>query len=104
MIGIDTATNLVHLNDSGTKDGKDEQVPLKLFLQAWATSDERVVVTTYGSNAISTADSGQHPGTYAGSAVRRSCIWMMHKVIRLAVSKPIAPVTAGSVPTAGPRQ
>ena len=46
VIGIDTATNLVHLNDSGTKDGKDEQVPLKLFLQAWATSDERVVVTT----------------------------------------------------------
>jgi hypothetical protein len=45
VTGIDTANNVVHLNDSGIKTGKDEQVPLKLFLQAWATSDERVVVT-----------------------------------------------------------
>jgi hypothetical protein len=46
VTGIDTANNLVHLNDSGIKSGKDEQVPLALFLQAWETSGEFVVTTT----------------------------------------------------------
>ena len=46
VTGIDTANNIVHLNDSGIKTGKDEQVPLSLFLQAWETGDEMVVTTT----------------------------------------------------------
>jgi hypothetical protein len=46
VTGIDTVNNVVHLNDSGTKDGRDEQVPLALFVKAWNTSNQRVVVTT----------------------------------------------------------
>jgi hypothetical protein len=46
VTGIDTANNVVHLNDSGTPKGKDEQVPLSLFMQAWETSNEGVVTTT----------------------------------------------------------
>ena len=46
VTGIDTANNVVHLNDSGIKTGKDEQVPLSLFLKAWETGDEMVVTTT----------------------------------------------------------
>ena len=46
VTGIDTANNLVHLNDSGIKTGKDEQVPLALFMQAWDTSGEFVITTT----------------------------------------------------------
>jgi Peptidase_C39 like family len=45
VTGIDTVNNIVHLNDSGIKTGKDEQVPLNLFLKAWETSNERVVTT-----------------------------------------------------------
>jgi hypothetical protein len=46
VTGVDTANNVVHLNDSGTKKGRDEQIPLALFLKAWDTSNERIVVTT----------------------------------------------------------
>ncbi|HTQ22392.1 hypothetical protein [Mycobacterium sp.] len=46
VTGIDTANNIVHLNDSGTPKGKDEQVPLALFMQAWETGNEMVVTTT----------------------------------------------------------
>jgi hypothetical protein len=46
ITGIDTANNVVHLNDSGIKTGKDEQIPLTLFLQAWETGNETVVTTT----------------------------------------------------------
>jgi hypothetical protein len=46
VTGVDTANNVVHLNDSGTKKGRDEQIPLALFLQSWDTSNERIVVTT----------------------------------------------------------
>jgi hypothetical protein len=49
VTGVDTANNVVHLNDSGNKDGKDgkdEQIPLALFVKAWDTSNELVVVTT----------------------------------------------------------
>ena len=46
VTGVDTANNVVHLNDSGNKDGKDEQIPLALFLKAWDTSDEFLIVTT----------------------------------------------------------
>jgi hypothetical protein len=46
MTGIDTANNIVHLNDSGDPEGRDEQVPLELFLKSWATSGDLVIVTT----------------------------------------------------------
>jgi hypothetical protein len=46
VTGVDTAKNIVHLNDSGTEKGKDEQVSLELFLKAWDTSNERITVTT----------------------------------------------------------
>jgi hypothetical protein len=46
VTGVDTANNIVHLNDSGTSDGRDEQVPLKLFVESWDISNELMVVTT----------------------------------------------------------
>lgn len=46
VTGVDTARNVVHLNDSGTPEGKDEQIPLQLFAQAWATSHNFLIVTT----------------------------------------------------------
>ncbi|WP_156690007.1 C39 family peptidase [Mycobacterium sp. Marseille-P9652] len=46
VTGIDTANNVVHLNDSGDPKGRDEQIPLGLFVKAWDTSNELVVVTT----------------------------------------------------------
>lgn len=45
VTGVDTAHNIVHLNDSGTPDGRDEQVPIMLFVEAWDTSNELMVVT-----------------------------------------------------------
>ncbi len=44
VIGIDTNAGVVHLNDSGAKDGRDEQVPIATFEAAWATSDNFAVV------------------------------------------------------------
>ena len=41
----DTAKGVVHLNDSGTPDGRDEQIPLALFMKAWDSSNELMVVT-----------------------------------------------------------
>ena len=45
VIGIDTKARVVHLNDSGIKHGRDEQVDLAAFEKAWATSDSFAVVT-----------------------------------------------------------
>ena len=45
VIGVDTATGMVHLNDSGSEDGRDEQVPIAVFVQSWATSDNQMTVT-----------------------------------------------------------
>jgi len=36
---------VVHLNDSGSKAGRDEQVWIATFEQAWKTSDNFAVVT-----------------------------------------------------------
>ena len=46
VTGVDTANNVVHLNDSGTPEGRDEQIPMALFVQAWDASNELMVVTT----------------------------------------------------------
>jgi hypothetical protein len=45
VIGIDTRAGVVHLNDSGTKAGRDEQVSIGTFEEAWGASDNFAVVT-----------------------------------------------------------
>jgi predicted double-glycine peptidase len=46
VTGIDTNSNVVHVNDSGITGGRDEQVSIATFQQAWATSDDFAVVTS----------------------------------------------------------
>jgi hypothetical protein len=43
VTAVDTAKGIVHLNDSGTDDGCDEQVPLATFEKAWV--DHGMLVT-----------------------------------------------------------
>ena len=45
VTGIDTNANVVHVNDSGTMTGRDEQVSIATFQRAWAASDDFAVVT-----------------------------------------------------------
>lgn len=45
VTGVDTASGVVHLNDSGTSNGRDEKIPLDLFARAWATSHYFLVFT-----------------------------------------------------------
>ena len=45
VTGIDTKAGVVHLNDSGIKTGRDEQIPIATFQKAWATSHNSAVVT-----------------------------------------------------------
>ena len=45
VTGIDTTDGVVHLNDSGIEDGRDEQVSIETFAAAWATSDNTMIVT-----------------------------------------------------------
>jgi hypothetical protein len=45
VTGVDTRTGIVHLNDSGTPNGRDEQIPMATFAQAWATGDDLLIVT-----------------------------------------------------------
>jgi hypothetical protein len=45
VTGVDTRTDLVHLNDSGIPAGRDEQIPLTTFTQAWGTSNNQLIVT-----------------------------------------------------------
>jgi Peptidase_C39 like family len=45
VTGVDTGANIVHLNDSGTPDGRNERIPLATFSQAWETSDDLLIVT-----------------------------------------------------------
>jgi hypothetical protein len=46
VTGVDTAAGVVHLNDSGSEDGRDEQVPIDIFARSWATSDDQMTVTS----------------------------------------------------------
>lgn len=46
VTGVDTANDVVHLNDSGSPDGRDEQIPMALFLQAWGASKELMIFTS----------------------------------------------------------
>ena len=46
VTGVDAAFNIVHLNDSGDPNGRDSQIPMAIFMQAWDSSDELMVVTS----------------------------------------------------------
>jgi hypothetical protein len=45
VTGIDTNAGVVHLNDSGSNTGSDEQVPTAAFERSWATSGNYAIVT-----------------------------------------------------------
>ena len=45
VTGVDTGANIVHVNDSGTPDGRNEQIPMATLSQAWRTSDDLLIVT-----------------------------------------------------------
>ncbi|WAJ42508.1 hypothetical protein OK015_14510 [Mycobacterium sp. Aquia_216] len=45
VTGIDTKAGVVHLNDSGIIAGRDEQVSIATFEQAWAPNHNSAVVT-----------------------------------------------------------
>jgi hypothetical protein len=45
VTGVDTAAGIVHLNDSGSETGRDEQVSLAVFIKSWASSDDQMTVT-----------------------------------------------------------
>jgi hypothetical protein len=44
VTGVDTKNGIVHLNDSGTPDGRDEQVSIATFVKAWKTGGFRMIV------------------------------------------------------------
>ncbi len=45
VTGVDTGREVVHLNDSGSREGRDEQIPLAPFVQAWDAGNELMAVT-----------------------------------------------------------
>jgi Peptidase_C39 like family len=44
VTGVDTRNNVVHLNDSGTPNGRNELIPLATFIQAWGTGNNLLIV------------------------------------------------------------
>jgi hypothetical protein len=46
VTGVDTGNEVVHINDSGSRHGADEHVPLAPFIQAWDASNDLMAVTT----------------------------------------------------------
>jgi hypothetical protein len=46
VTGVDTAKGVVHLNDSGNPHGRDEQIPMALFVKSWATGHNFMAFTT----------------------------------------------------------
>jgi hypothetical protein len=46
VTGVDTAAGVVHLNDSGSEDGRNEHIPVALFVRSWDTSDDQMTVTS----------------------------------------------------------
>jgi hypothetical protein len=46
VTGVDTARSLVHLNDTGSKKGGDEKVPLDIFVSSWDSSGDQMTVTS----------------------------------------------------------
>ena len=46
VTGVDTAAGIVHLNDSGSDDGRNEQVPIDVFIRSWDSGDDQMTVTS----------------------------------------------------------
>ena len=46
VTGVDTARGLVHLNDSGSRKGRDEMVPIDIFVRSWDSSGQQMPVTS----------------------------------------------------------
>src|SRR6201997_1487072 len=46
VTGVDTAAGIAHLNDPGSADGRDEQIPIDIFTRSWASSDDEMTVTS----------------------------------------------------------
>jgi hypothetical protein len=46
VTGVDTARGLVHLNDSGSRKGGDEKVPIDIFVRSWDSSGDQMTVTS----------------------------------------------------------
>jgi hypothetical protein len=46
VTGVNTANNVVHVNDSGSREGRDDQIPIAVFLQAWGAGHNLMAVTT----------------------------------------------------------
>jgi hypothetical protein len=49
VTGVDTRKGVVHLNDPGSEDGKDEQVTMDVFIKSWNSSDNHMTVTKAAS-------------------------------------------------------
>lgn len=45
VTGVDSGAGVVHLNDSGDEGGRDEQVPIDVFIRSWDSSDDQLTVT-----------------------------------------------------------
>jgi hypothetical protein len=45
VIGVDATNGVAHLNDSGSDDGRDEQVPIATFMSAWGGGDFEMTVS-----------------------------------------------------------
>jgi hypothetical protein len=46
VTGVDTGAGVVHLNDSGSEQGRDERVPIDVFIRSWDSSDDQMSVTS----------------------------------------------------------
>jgi hypothetical protein len=46
VTGVDTGAGVVHLNDSGSEHGRDEQVPIDVFIRSWDSGDDQMTVTS----------------------------------------------------------
>jgi hypothetical protein len=46
VTGVDTKKGIVHLNDPGSEDGQNEEVPIAIFIKSWNTSDDHMTVTS----------------------------------------------------------
>jgi hypothetical protein len=44
VTGVDTRNNIVHLNDSGTPNGRNELIPMATFVRAWGTGNNLLIV------------------------------------------------------------
>jgi hypothetical protein len=45
VIGVDATNGVAHLNDSGSDDGRDEQVPIATLMSAWGGGDFEMTVS-----------------------------------------------------------